>query len=81
MTTTEKNKGSLNSSHIGRIYKKIAAKSNIDPNIIKKISSHSTRVGAAQDLMLSGSPLPIIMHRGRWSKVDTVMRYLELAES
>jgi site-specific recombinase XerD len=48
-------KDSLNSSHVGRIYKKIATSSKIDLNIIKRISSHSVRVGAAQDLMLSGA--------------------------
>ena len=37
------------------------------------------RVGAAQDLMLSGATLPILMNRGRWSKTDTVMRYIENA--
>ena len=77
VTSTGKIKDGLDSSQIGRIYKKIAARSNIDPNIIKKISSHSTRVGAAQDLMLSGAALPIIMNRGRWTKTDTAMRYIE----
>jgi integrase len=77
VTSTGKIKDSLDSSQIGRIYKKIAARSNIDTNIIKKISSHSTRVGAAQDLMLSGAAFPTIMNRGRWSKIDTVMRYIE----
>ena len=80
ITANEKIKGSLNSSHIGRIYKKIAAKSNVDSNIIKNISSHSMRVGAAQDLMLSKASLPLIMNRGRWTKTDTVMRYVESAE-
>jgi hypothetical protein len=37
------------------------------------------RVGEAQDLILSGIPMPIIMNRGRWSKIDTLMRYLENA--
>lgn len=37
------------------------------------------RVGAAQDLMLSGTAMPIIMNRGRWSKIDTLIRYLENA--
>jgi site-specific recombinase XerD len=80
ISVTGKIKGSLNSSHIGRIYKKIAAKSNVDSNIIKNISSHSMRVGAAQDLMLSEASLPLIMNRGRWTKTDTVMRYIESAE-
>lgn len=77
ITSSNKIKDGLDSSHIGRIYKKIAAKLNIDPNIIKNISGHSMRVGAARDLMLSGLTLPTIMNRGRWSKIDTVMRYIE----
>lgn len=77
LTATEKIKSGLNSSHIGRIYKKIAAKSNIDSNVIKNISSHSIRIGAAQDLMISGASMAILMNRGRWSKTDTVMRYVE----
>ena len=80
ITVAGKIKESLDSSQVGRIYKKIAAKSNIDSNIIKNISSHSIRVGAAQDLMLSEASLPLIMSRGRWSKTDTVMRYVESAE-
>jgi integrase len=68
---------SLNSSQIGRIFKKCACNSKINQNIVKNISSHSIRVGAAQDLMSSGVSIPIIMSRGRWSKLDTVMRYLE----
>ena len=68
---------SLNSSHIGRIFKKRAYESKIDSKIIKYISSHSMRVGGAQDLMSSGASLSIIMNRGRWTKTDTVMRYIE----
>ncbi len=37
------------------------------------------RVGAAQDLLKSGASMPMIMNKGRWSKIDTVMRYLEQA--
>ena len=77
ITVSGKIRGSLNSSHIGRIYKKIAQLSMFDQSIIKNISGHSLRVGAAQDLMLLGKTLPDIMNRGRWSKLDTVMRYLE----
>jgi integrase len=77
ITVTGKIKGNLSSSHIGRIFKKRAYESRIDAEIIKDISSHSVRVGAAQDLMLSGVSLPIIMNRGRWSKTDTLMRYIE----
>jgi site-specific recombinase XerD len=77
VTSAGKIKDSLNSSHVGRIYKKLAKLSKVDQSTIKNISGHSLRVGAAQDLMLSGAPLPIIMNRGRWSKIDTLMRYIE----
>ena len=69
----------LTSSQINRIYKKIARKSKLEPEIIKNISGHSMRVGAAQDLLAAGSSLAKIMQRGRWSKTDTVMRYVEQA--
>ena len=51
--------------------------SGLDKLVIEGISGHSMRVGAAQDLLNSGASMPIIMQRGRWSKTDTVMRYLE----
>lgn len=67
----------LGSGQIARIYKKMARKANLDCDTIKNISGHSMRVGAAQDLLREGASLPIIMNRGRWSKADTVMRYVE----
>jgi len=76
ITVTGKIKDSLNSSHVGRIYKKIATLSKIDSSIIKNISGHSLRIGRAQDLMLTGTALTEIMARGRWSKIDTIMRYV-----
>ena len=62
---------------VNRIYKRIARKAGLDEWVIEGISGHSMRVGAAQDLLNSGASMPIIMQRGRWSKTDTVMRYLE----
>ena len=68
---------SLNSGQINRIYKRIARNTGLDESVIEGISGHSMRVGAAQDLLNSGASMPIIMQRGRWSKTDTVMRYVE----
>jgi len=70
-------RSSLNSGQVNRIYKRIARNAGLDKLIIEGISGHSMRVGAAQDLLNSGASMPIIMQRGRWSKTDTVMRYLE----
>ncbi|MBU3538259.1 tyrosine-type recombinase/integrase, partial [Polynucleobacter sp. UK-Gri1-W3] len=67
----------ITAGQINRIYKKIARKAGLDESAIEGISGHSMRVGAAQDLLNSGASMPIIMQKGRWSKTDTVMRYLE----
>ena len=68
---------SLGSGQVNRIYKQIARNAGLDELVIERISGHSMRVGAAQDLLNSGASMPIIMQRGRWSKTDTVMRYVE----
>jgi hypothetical protein len=44
---------------------------------VKKISGHSIRIGAAQDLLKEGKTFPEIMLKGRWLKIETVMRYVE----
>lgn len=67
----------LTPGQICRIYKRLARGAGFGEEFIKHVSGHSMRVGAAQDLLLSGASLPIIMARGRWSKSDTVMRYVE----
>ena len=77
ITVSGKIKESLNSVQIASIYKKLAINLKVDKEIIKRISGYSTRVAAAQGLMASGTSLPIIMNRGRGSKIDTVMRYVE----
>jgi site-specific recombinase XerD len=77
ITKTNKINKQLGPAQISRIYKRIAETSNLNPDIIKNISGHSMRVGAAQDLLLSGASLPEIMNRGRWNKADTIMRYTE----
>jgi site-specific recombinase XerD len=71
----------LKSSQINRIYKRLAKDANLPKEIINHISGHSIRVGAAQDLLRSGASMPMIMNKGRWSKTDTVMRYLENTSS
>jgi site-specific recombinase XerD len=71
----------LKSSQVNRIYKRLAKDAKISEEIINKISGHSLRIGAAQDLLRSGASMPTIMNKGRWSKIDTVMRYLENTKS
>jgi site-specific recombinase XerD len=69
----------LTGAQIGRIFKRLATKAGIDSSSVRNISGHSIRIGAAQDLLMSGATLPQIMAKGGWTKVDTVMRYIERA--
>ena len=70
----------ISGGHINRIYKRLAAQAQLDADMVEHISGHSMRVGSAQDLMSSGASMPMLMNRGRWTKTDTVMRYLENAQ-
>lgn len=72
-----KSSKALASSQVNRIFKRMARDAKVDEQQIKRISGHSCRVGAAQDLVNTGASLPVIMSKGRWSKTDTVMRYIE----
>lgn len=67
----------LKCNQINRIYKHLAKKAILPKELVDHISGHSMRVGAAQDLLKSGASMPEIMNKGRWTKIDTVMRYLE----
>ena len=68
---------SLTGAQIARIFKRIASSAGIDKGSVSKISGHSIRVGAAQDLLKAGASLPQIMTKGGWNKVEIVMRYIE----
>ena len=67
----------LSPAQINRIYKRLATRAGLPEEHIKQISGHSLRVGHAQDMVNEGESLPMIMSKGRWSKTDTVMRYIE----
>jgi len=70
----------ITGGHINRIYKRLAAEAELGAEMVEHISGHSMRVGSAQDLMTSGASMPMLMNRGRWTKTDTVMRYVENAQ-
>jgi site-specific recombinase XerD len=67
----------LGVGQINRIFKRMARQAHVDDALISRITSHSCRVGAAQDLVSEGASLPVLMSKGRWGKSDTVMRYVE----
>ncbi|MDA9006537.1 tyrosine-type recombinase/integrase [Litoricola sp.] len=64
---------SLDPGQVSRIFKSIAKQAQINP---LSVSGHSTRIGAAQDLLNEGKTIGQIMAIVGWSKVDTVMRYV-----
>ena len=60
-----------------RILKDRARDAGVDKSVIAKLSGHSMRVGAAQDMAAAGIDLGAIMHAGGWKSPDMVMRYIE----
>jgi integrase/recombinase XerD len=69
----------LHPSSINRILKRIAAAAKLHPKEIEAISGHSMRVGAAQDMIVSGLSILPIMQAGGWMSVNVVSRYVENA--
>lgn len=69
--------GPLCPGQINWVYKRLAKRAQFSLEIIEQISGHSLRVGHAQDMVNVGDGLPMIMSKGRWSKKDTVMHYVE----
>ena len=67
----------LDPSQIPRIYKAMAARAGLPPELVAGLSGHSTRVGAAQDMIAVGIGMPAIMQAGRWKTTATVNRYGE----
>jgi len=67
----------MDPGQISRVFKSLAVKAKLDP---KQISGHSTRIGAAQDMLSGGASIGQIMAKVGWSKVDTVMRYVGVGQ-
>jgi site-specific recombinase XerD len=70
----------LSTSTVKRLVKQAAARARLDDDEIAAFSSHSMRVGAAQDLLKRGFDTAAIMRAGGWKSVNILARYLEHAE-
>ena len=55
----------------------MALDADLPVEVVEQISGHSTRVGAAQDMVAEGISLPAIQHAGRWMTTAMVNRYGE----
>ncbi len=67
----------LDASQIPRIYKAMAHQAGLPPEVVDRLSGHSARVGAAQDMIASGIELPAILQAGRWKTTAMLSRYGE----
>lgn len=64
----------LSDRDVARIFKARALAAGLDP---ERISGHSTRVGAAQDLLAANFSPAEIMRQGRWKSERMLIRYGE----
>ena len=65
----------LDAGEVGRIFKAMARAAGLLEADATRFSGHSTRVGAAQDMLRYGEQLPAIMQAGRWKTAEMVGRY------
>ena len=56
----------LDASQVPRIFKAMAERAGLPVEVVQGISGHSTRVGAAQDMVAGGIGMAAILHAGRW---------------
>lgn len=70
----------LGTDTIKLVIKRTAKACGLDQAEIDAFSTHSLRVGAAQDLLCNGHDTAAIMRAGGWKSVDVMARYLEFAE-
>jgi integrase len=67
--------GPLGAGEVARIFKAMARAGGLSTDEAARVSGHSTRVGAAQDMLRYGEQLPAIMQAGRWKTAEMVARY------
>ncbi len=67
--------GPIDGGDVPRIFKKMALAAGIAQQEASRISGHSSRVGAAQDMVRHGVELPAVMQAGGWRTAEMVGRY------
>ncbi len=65
----------LEPQEVPRLFRKLAAAAGV--KTARPHSGHSTRVGAAQDMLAAGLELGEVMQAGSWKSVAMVARYGE----
>ena len=59
------------------IFKGMAKAARLSPDTVAQISGHSTRVGAASDMVRLGADIAGAMQAGRWRTPAMVSRYCQ----
>ncbi|MFP6734343.1 MAG: tyrosine-type recombinase/integrase, partial [Rhodospirillales bacterium] len=54
----------------------VGERAGFEPHVVKQLSSHSARVGAAQDMVAMGIDILAIMQSGGWQSTNIVGRYI-----
>jgi integrase len=67
--------GALDGAEVPRLFKAMARAAAVPAAEVPRISGHSSRVGAAQDMVRHGVELPAIMQAGGWRTAEMVSRY------
>ena len=67
----------LDACYVARIFKRMARAAELPEETVARISGHSTRVGAAQDMVAEGIGMSAIQNAGRWKSTAMVHRYGE----
>jgi integrase len=57
---------------VARVLKNLGHNAGLDKTLVAKLSGHSMRVGAAQDIAAAGINLGAILHAGSWKSPDMV---------
>ena len=69
----------LDTSSIRRLVKSAARRADLPDNVVRSLSGHSMRIGAAQDMLVMGFDQLAIMQAGGWKTAHVVLRYVENA--
>jgi integrase/recombinase XerD len=69
----------LDPSSVSRILKRLARRAAFDEALVAELSSHSMRIGAAQDMSTADFGLLALMAAGGWKTIAVVSRYVEKA--
>ena len=69
----------LATSSIRRLIKRATRRVGVEPTVAVALSGHSMRIGAPQDMMVSGFDTLAIMQAGGWKSANVVLRYVEKA--